>query len=67
MTVTLDFLIGNEGSVFTVTPLTPEALAYLRQHFETEGWQWLGHTLAVDHRYISDIVLHLQEEGYEVR
>lgn len=61
-----DFLIGNEGSIFTVTPLTDEAFTHLKQNFQTEGWQWLGRTLAVDHRYVSDIVLHLQEEGYQV-
>lgn len=60
---TADYTVRNEGSVFLVTPNTPEAKAWLKQ--STDG-QWFGESLAVEHRYVTALVEGLRENGFSV-
>jgi hypothetical protein len=62
-----DFVvIGNNGdTVFLLSPQTSEALLHLQEH--TGESSWLGDSLAVEHRYVCDIVSALQREGFTVR
>ena len=61
-----DFEIRNEGTVFTVTPLTLAGREWLDANVESEGWQWLGRSLVVDHRYAGGLVEAILESGLEV-
>jgi hypothetical protein len=55
---------GRPGdTVFIVRALTDSALAWLANH--TDG-QWLGNGLAVEHRYVADLVAGLREHGFTV-
>jgi len=45
-----DLTVGDQGTIFTFTPHTKAGSRFLHEDLETEGWQWLGETLCVDHR-----------------
>lgn len=54
-----DILVANGGSVWSFRGLTEAGKAYLRDDLETEGWQWLGERLVLDHRAAFDLVHHI--------
>jgi hypothetical protein len=58
----MDFRITNEGSVIVFTPLTGAAKAFL-DRCDTEGWQWMGPSLVVDHRPAADLLEWIKAEG----
>ena len=49
-------------TVYLVDPKTDEADVWLRNH--TDG-VWMGTALAVEHRYIEDLVGGLEEAGFQ--
>ena len=53
----------NGDTVLLVRALTDSALAWLEEH--TDG-QWLGNGLAVEHRYVADLVEGLRDAGFVV-
>jgi hypothetical protein len=59
----IDARVENHGSLFLVRALTDCALAWLEEH--TDG-QWLGNGLAVEHRYVTDLVAGLRDAGFIV-
>lgn len=64
-----DFSGEGEGrfcSVYLLRPLTPAGFAWVEEHI-TEDAQRLGHAIAVEHRYISDIVRGIQNDGLAVQ
>jgi hypothetical protein len=64
-TPTTDFTVRNEGSIFLLYPNTRQARLHL---FDNAGEaQWFGEALAVEHRFIADLVGQLQENGFTVR
>ena len=58
-----DFTVENHGSIFLVRPLTDEVKGWLNEHV-AEDAQWFGGALAVEHRYVSDLVQGLLNEGF---
>jgi hypothetical protein len=60
-----DFLIENHGSLFLVRGQNTYATDWLIEHTDDSS-QWLGAALAVEHRYIHDLVAHLQSDGFIV-
>lgn len=60
-----DFEVTWHGSLVLVTPATPEADAHLRAHVDAEA-QWFGGALAVEPRFLDDLVAGLQDAGYTV-
>ena len=66
-TVVVDLQVENHGSIFLFRPLTDEGRVWLDENTETEGWQWLGGALAVEHRYAADLAYGAQADGLEVR
>ena len=64
-----DFSIEGEGrfcTVYLLRPLTPAAFDWIEEHIPEDA-QRLGNAVAVEHRYISDIVAGIQGDGLEVR
>jgi hypothetical protein len=55
--------ITDHGSVVGFTPLTPEAKTWFDKNVASEGWQWMGSTLYVDHRMADDLAAGLENEG----
>ncbi len=51
-------------SVYLITPLTPECGDWLRENV-TEDAMYLGSSLAVEHRYVENLLLALQEQGFK--
>lgn len=61
-----DFLIESHGSIFGFTPLNASARAWLDTHTNAEGWQYMGASLMVEHRYAMQLADGIQEAGYRV-
>lgn len=62
----MDFTIRNHGTVFVVEPQNDEAYEWLRSHVGAESWQWMGRSLAVDHRYALSLAQQLQDDDYQL-
>ena len=62
-----DYIVtGRPGdTVFLVTAQNEQARANLEENVSEES-QWLGVGLAVEHRYIADLIEQLREEGWTV-
>lgn len=58
-----DARVENHGTIVLVRPLTEPALDWLSEH--TDG-TWFGNALAVEHRYVSDLVAGLRDAGFAV-
>jgi hypothetical protein len=54
-----DILIRDFGSIWSFTPQT-EAATNFMDELGTEGWQWLGGSLHVDHRPAHDLLAHIE-------
>jgi hypothetical protein len=64
-----DFYIEGEGrfsTVFLLRPLTPAAFDWIEEHIPEDA-QRLGNAVAVEHRYITEIVHGAIGDGLEVR
>ena len=51
-------------SVYLITPLTPECGDWLKENV-SEDAMYLGPSMAVEHRYVGNLVLGLQEHGFK--
>jgi hypothetical protein len=51
-------------SVYLITPLTPECGDWLKDNV-SEDAMYLGLPLAVEHRYVENLILGLQEQGFK--
>jgi hypothetical protein len=60
-----DFIIENHGSVFLVRPTNEGAVQHLRENVQGDA-SWFGDALAVEHRFIENLVAQLREEGWTV-
>jgi len=49
-------------SIYLLTPITPEAKEWIEENV-SEDSQWLGNGLAVEARYLSDLVSGMSEDG----
>jgi hypothetical protein len=59
---TIDFEVQNQGTIFLLFPLTDSAAAWVEGHLP-EDILTFGHGICVEHRFISDIVLGIQDAG----
>ena len=62
----MDIKIDNEGSIIVITPLTSEARIWIDENCNIESWQWIGESLAIDHRFAENIILGLADAGFNV-
>jgi len=68
-TTIADFLVTGEGpftTVYLLHPLTYAAEEWVAEHI-SEDSQRLGNAIAVEHRYIGDIVCGARNDGLAVR
>ncbi len=50
-------------SVYLITPLTPECRDWLKENVREDA-MYLGSSLAVEHRYVENLVAGLREQGF---
>lgn len=62
----VDFIISGGGSVFLLTPITKRAREWADEHLPKDR-QTLGTGIAVEHRYIVEIVEGIKRDGLIVR
>jgi hypothetical protein len=58
-----DFAVEDHGSLLLVRPLTSAAWSWLEQNVEDDA-QWFGGALAVESRYISNLLSGLEAAGF---
>lgn len=61
----IDFTVAGGGTIYLVTPHTPEAQDWTAEHIGDDA-QWLGRGFAVEHRYIEDILEGMVRDGMTV-
>ena len=59
----VDVLITDQGTIVVFAIVSAQAAEWVDQHVQTEDWQWMGKSLAVDHRYAPSLIEGLQEAG----
>jgi hypothetical protein len=60
-----DVDLALHGSIDLLTPLTPEAQAWVKENIPDDA-QWFGGALAVEPRYAPDIVQGMIDDGLAV-
>ena len=60
-----DFIVENHGSIFLLRPVSPAASEWVSERIPEDA-QWFGDAVAVEHRYIGDIVDGIQNDGLVV-
>lgn len=66
MTKEHDFEVNDEGTIVQIIPVSQTAKDWIDENVESEGWQWLGRALCIDHRYAEDIIDGMLSEGLEM-
>ncbi len=61
-----DIRVNADGTIVLFTPLTAAGRAWIHHHTHSEPWQWLGDSLAVEHRYAGDLVQGMRKDGLKV-
>jgi hypothetical protein len=63
---TPDFEVSGGGSIYIFTPLTPAARDWVAEFLPEDAQRWAG-GVVIEHRYISDVVMGAQRDGFSVR
>lgn len=64
--MTPDFILQGGGSVYLLCPQTQAAQEWLDDNIGDEA-QFLGHNLAVEHRYVEGVISGIQGDGLVVQ
>ncbi len=62
-----DILVRNCGTVWQLFPLSQRASDWFDDHVESESWQWMGSSLAVDWRFAGPLVDGARAAGLSVK
>jgi hypothetical protein len=60
-----DFTFSFHGSLWLLTPLSQNAIRWIEEHL-SEDAQVLGHSIAVEPRYVDPIVAGIEGDGLTV-
>lgn len=66
-TTSPDIQMTSLGSVMLLTPMTPAATFWMDENLQTDQWQWVSGSLAVDHRYADGIIERMKNDGLEIK
>lgn len=58
-----DFDIIDAGSLIGIKTLSEAGKAWMDEHVQAEGWQWLGDILYMDKRFAFDLIAGMREDG----
>lgn len=56
-----DIVVRDYGTMWSFTGQTEAGRGYLADDLQTEGWQWHGTVLMVDHRPARDLLAHMAD------
>lgn len=62
----IDVRILDQGAIVLFTPMSQAAQVWFDDSVEAAASQWLGVSLAVDHRYAQDLADALVGDGFTV-
>lgn len=62
---TTDFHLTNHGSIWLLTPVSPEAVEWAEQYLPEDA-QTLGNAIAIEPRYVDPIVQGIEGDGLTV-
>ncbi len=62
-----DVYISNNGSVFSFQPVTQAGKDWIEENVQTEPWQWLGNTLAIESRFAGELTDGMISAGLEIK
>jgi hypothetical protein len=57
-----DFEVSNHGTIYILTPLTAAARDWVAEFLPEDAQRWAG-GVAIEHRYISGVVIGAQRDG----
>lgn len=60
-----DFRVSGGGTVYLLLPVTAAAKAWVAEHIPDDA-QYLGYAVAIEHRYVMDIIQGIREDGLTV-
>jgi hypothetical protein len=60
-----DFQVQNHGTVYMLVPVSLAALEWVEEHTPADAMR-LGRSVAVEHRFIEDIVDGIEGDGLAV-
>jgi hypothetical protein len=61
-----DFTVSDHGTIFLLQPHTDAAVDWVNAYLPEDA-TWFGPSVAVEHRYIRDIVAGIQADGLRVK
>lgn len=61
-----DVKIDNQGTIWMFHPISEDAKAWVDENVQLESYQWMGPRFAVEHRYASQLVQGMMEQGLTV-
>ena len=61
-----DFQIADQGSIFLIRPLNEAARQWLDENVVSEPWQWGQGALCVETRFARDLIIEIEEAGFEI-
>lgn len=61
----MDYRATNHGSLWLIEPLTPQATEWLNDNLGEEAQRW-GNAVAVEPRYVPELIERLRAEGFDV-
>jgi len=61
----LDVTVAGHGSVFIVSPISPAAREWVNEFLPSDAIRWAG-GIAVEARYVADIVDGMRDAGLKV-
>lgn len=60
--MTHDFVLINQGTISTLTPVTEGARDWIDEHIPDDA-QWFGRSLVIEWRYVEDIYNGILGDG----
>jgi len=58
----IDALVSGHGSIYLVRPVSEAATEWISENVQEDA-HWFGGSLAVEHRYILDLIDGMQANG----
>jgi len=60
-----DFIVTDHFTIFLLTPLTESAIDWVSEHLPPDALRF-GDSIAVEHRFIGDIIDGVQQDGLTI-
>lgn len=61
-----DIRVENHGTIMLVIPESDAAREWIDENVHTEGWQWIGPALAIEPRYLPELLQGASDDGLQI-